>query len=237
MDKASIDSPQAARLKDLQDPQYRAAAIAQRKVFVRQQLHDLPYWMPISGQDLDGLAGLLAGHAVEAEEMHLSTWDLRESEQVRRQQQSLESLQQRQVSEIASLLGNQRFGEWSSYREATGARHYLSEMNERLPAADLLAPEQMRPIAMEMTRAERSMDEETRRLMASGGPQMDPSAGMALAQRLVELSRKQNERVRAAAAQHLSAKQMAVLDAIIRNREVDLEASLAMAGAQLEAQP
>jgi hypothetical protein len=77
------------------------------------------------------------------------------------------------------------------------------------------------------------MDGEIRRLMASAGPQPDPSAMFALAVRRAELSRRQSELARAAAAQHLSAKQLAALDAVIQRKQEDTEAALAMQRAQL----
>lgn len=223
-------SPGAAQLEAFKDPQYRASAIAQRRIGVQAQLHDLPHWMDGSGEVLNGLVNLLAAQGVEDEEFHISNLGRLASEQTHLQQ---ESLRQRHDSEIVQLLGPGRFQQWHTYREAESARRYLHEMNEHLSGGDLLAPEQARPIATAMTRAQMNLGDELRRLRAAAGTQPDASARLTLAEGTAELFRRQNELARAAVASQLSAQQLAALEAAMRRQERDREAALAMQRVEL----
>ena len=99
---ARPEDPRPRQRHPLLDPEYRAGAPERYRFFVREELRDLPVWLPLSEHAMEGLVRVISRHRVEMDTLLVSAGSTDQQE----------GLRQRQESEILQWLGYDVYSVW-----------------------------------------------------------------------------------------------------------------------------
>lgn len=208
------------------DPQARAVMLVKHKASIRQMFPDIVAVLGIQGEEADELINLLAEHQLESEENPPFVqegefeWTVNnEPEWVRKAQ--TEEL--RQDREIEVLLGEEKFQEWTAYKESAFARILVKQLQTMLDGtAYSLSDEQVLPLVGSIAEAQGRAGAELETGASHQGPldamSSDAGARKAATKRALERFQKYNERLVVAATPYLSKEQLSQFDLMLEKQ-------------------
>jgi hypothetical protein len=206
--------------KVMQDPAYRAAMIERRVQFARSSLKNMREWVAMSDQTFEDYIALEAEQAMELGDIYPETDEERASAELARQR---EQMAQHHTQEMEQLFG-ESYPQYREWARATKFRNRIGAMNGQLSAEDAVAGTSIKTLALAMSNAEQST---LQALRAEWGLTHLGRAGSNITpDRRVEMTRRINENVRAAAEPHLSPKQLKLLDDMLKVDLDSVEASV-----------
>lgn len=211
--------PTAASMRQMQpgngprtDPAYRNARLAEMRMRVERTLPGLVEELGLSADDADRLFNVMAESSLDAEAASSLSIDangrMDPQESMRRQQ----AARRQQEESLAALLGTARYAQWQQYQktliermEASTLGTQLAQMGQPLSSAQQKSLANALIAERERTRADRE------RFARSASSATGPQAMAQLEEEAANLQQESDQRLLAAVASSLDARQIDIL--------------------------
>jgi hypothetical protein len=204
----------------MKDPEYRALRLEQQKMGLAQMYLDLGTSLGLSQEQLDQLLGILAAHQLDSAPSFFPGEDAseaRRSEWLRKAEES----QRKQEADIRNLLGDGKYQEWQDYQGSMGARMQVRSLRSMLEGtSEPLREEQYEALVGAFVDAQRNSDFDTPSEFFKTRPPgpLSQSEQLTLMEQDLERTAQHNQRMRDAAAPHLSTAQLERYDKMLKQQ-------------------
>ena len=220
----------------LKNPEYRAAAIAQRRAILMDQRPDLAAELGIPPAKANALFDLLAEQELITSEERATRVTNREQFEATRK--AAQMRRDAVDSQIAALLGQQDYAELKQYQATFAAREHVIDLRSALAAGnEPLRQDQVDPLIAAISAEQQRVSDEVRDFLAASPPR--PGEWQ---QRLDGINKYRTEqtaaaydRVRASMSALLTPTQATALETVLRNDLIARDARARMARLRREA--
>ena len=220
-----MDSYERQERRLLQDPQYREARRAQRRLEMTSGHLDLTSALQISPETADQLISLLVDEELQyLSEPHPNPTN---DEEYRARQLEIEKSERARDAKLSALLGESKLAEWKEYQASLQTRYQVHQLRGTLSASpDPLRDDQMEPLISAIYTEQKQLNEEMRAYAQTLDWSEDTRQQSFLKrkQQYADRSSAAKDRIHTAAASILSQRQLASLDDMVQRR-LDLEAA------------
>jgi hypothetical protein len=202
----------------LQDPEYRAATIAQQVDSMRMFQRGLARELGLSDEEYERLLALQAEHQLRSTELidpFVTAEGRADAAAWQEHSRKIQDLQQRNEQEMKALLGEQKYRDYYEYQQSAGARAEVMQLNMTLAEAGMaMREDQMKPLIRAINESQMQMSRDamkSQQFLAGSLSQNSPTVSIDFQQRQLDLMREHSKRIRNAAARVLSQEQVDVL--------------------------
>lgn len=226
--------------KMLENPEYRDAMKRQQKIMLPRMYPDLQTALQLDDQQTDQLLDVLAEQQIRnmTDRPPFSVAGERPDQGAMREWQARQQqmLVERQT-EIDAVLGEARAQQWKTYQGSLQARAQVRELRSSLDSAGLsLPPEQTEKLVAAMSAEQQKVTADLQSSRNFLGTSRTPADRATMFERQIDVTRQQQQRIRAAAAPYLSSQQLDHLERMQASQLEMQEINLKMIRAQSEAE-
>lgn len=200
----SLDEQQAAQLRLLQDPRYRAAYREQSRLNYGLRRENIIRLVGLTPEQADAVIGLQVDR------------ELGWIEDPKSLNENYEANEREHQAKLREMLGEEKFARLQQYMESRSSRMQVDQLRNHLGGPDMLRDDQVEPLIAalhpEITQLRRDLKESERTAMWSSNT---AEAWRQHAERRVELEKDAHSRMHVAAAPILSQTQLEKFDAML----------------------